>query len=600
MMIRVADYIASFFAEKGCRHVFMVTGGGAMHLNDAFGRESRLKIVCNHHEQACAVGAEGYMRVGGTPAVVCVTTGPGGTNALTGVLGQWLDSIPAIYVSGQVRFDTTVASTGLALRQLGDQEANIVELVKPITKYAVMVTDPKTIRHHLEKAWKLALSGRPGPVWLDVPLNVQAAQIDPLELSAMDAGGDAAGCGEDLGGVLDEVVRRMKEARRPVLLVGAGIRLAGAMGEMKNLMNQLGFPVQVAWDAIDLVATDHPLYAGRPSTVGQRAANFIFQNSDFLLSIGCRLNVRQIGYTFAAVARAAYKVVVDIDAEELKKPTIKIDLPICVDAKVFMRELAAKVEGAGIAVPPEWIGWCQERLRRYPPVSVDQYRDHPLNPYAFSERLSQKLMPADVIVSSNGSSCVIPIQTMEIKEGQRHIVNSGCASMGYGLPAAIGACFGNPESRVICLEGDGSIQMNIQELQTVVHHQLPLKIFVFNNNGYLSIHSTQKNFFAGNFVGESPQSGVSFPDMVRLAQAYGIPAFRMERLADLEQLDDILDRPGPCLCDVVVDVEQAFEPRIASRRLADGKMVSSPLEDMYPFLDREEFLSNMIIAPWEA
>ncbi len=599
MMIRVADYIASFFAEKGCRHVFMVTGGGAMHLNDAFGRESRLKIVCNHHEQACAVGAEGYTRVGGIPAVVCVTTGPGGTNALTGVLGQWLDSIPAIYISGQVRFDTTVASTGLSLRQLGDQEANIVEIVKPITKYAVMVTDPKTIRHHLEKAWKLALSGRPGPVWLDVPLNVQAAQIDPLELSAVDAEVDAAGGGE-LGGLLDEVVRRMKEAKRPVLLVGAGIRLAGATGEMKNLMDQLGFPVQAAWDAIDLVATDHPLYAGRPSTVGQRAANFIFQNSDFLLSIGCRLNVRQIGYTFASVARAAYKVVVDIDPEELKKPTIKIDLPVCADAKVFMRELAAKVDAAGITVAPEWLSWCRERLKRYPPVSAGQYRDHPLNPYAFCERLSQKLTAADVIVSSNGSSCVIPIQTMEIKEGQRHIVNSGCASMGYGLPAAIGACFGRPGNRVICLEGDGSIQMNIQELQTVVHHQLPLKIFVFNNNGYLSIHSTQKNFFAGNFVGESPQSGVSFPDMVRLAQAYGITAFRMERLTDLDQLGDILDRPGPCLCDVVVDVEQAFEPRIASRRLADGKMVSSPLEDMYPFLDREEFLSNMIIAPWEA
>jgi acetolactate synthase-1/2/3 large subunit len=368
------------------------------------------------------------------------------------------------------------------------------------------------------------------------------------------------------------------------------------------MAERLGVPVQVAWNAIDLFPSDHPLYAGRPSTLGQRGANFIFQNADLLLSLGCRLNVRQIGYTFAAVAREAYTISVDIDPAELKKPTIKIDLPINADAGEFIRKLDIKLKARKIQERTAWLSWCKERIQRYP-VVLPEYRkkDKPINPYVFSDTLARRLGANDVLVSSNGSSCVIPIQSMQIKRGQRHLVNSGCAAMGYGLPAAIGACFANGGKRVICLEGDGSIQMNIQELETVYYHRLPLKIFIFNNGAYLSVRITQSNFFNGRFVGESDKSGVGFPDFVKLAKAYGIPAFRIKNHEDLEKtIDQVLETDGPVLCDVIMDPDQIFAPRSASKQLADGRMVSSPLEDMYPFLDEEEFMSNMIISKWKS
>lgn len=599
--MKVSDYIFHYLATLGVRHVFMVTGGGAMHLNDSIGKERRIQYICNHHEQACAIAAEGYARITGRPGVVCVTTGPGGTNTITGVLGQWLDSIPALYLSGQVRYDTTVASTGLPLRQLGDQEADIVAIVRPITKYAVMVTDPLSVRYHLEKAWHLATTGRPGPVWLDIPLNVQAAHIEETQLPSYNPAEDELPVDSvRLAQQVAEVVRRLQQAERPVLLVGAGIRLAGAYDRLQAVMSVLNIPVLVAWDAIDLVASDHPLYCGRPSTVGQRGANFVFQNSDLLLNVGCRLNIRQIGYTFAAVARAAYKISVDIDAAELQKPTFRPDLPIQADAGLFLELLAAQLAELPPVSRPEWLAWCRERGQRYP-VVLPEYRAQTewVNPYVFSEMLGNQLRPNDVVVSANGAACVVPIQAMPIQPGQRHLVNSGCAGMGYGLPAAIGACFALSGQRIICLEGDGSIQMNLQELQTVVHHQLPLKIFIFNNNGYLSIRTTQTNFFGGHLVGESAGSGVSFPDLVKLAAAYGIPAFRIHNHTELATvLPSVLDMPGPVLCDVLMNPNQLFAPRVASQRLPDGRMVSKPLEDMYPFLEREELLSNMIIPPW--
>ena len=602
-MIRVADYITQTLVAYGVQHVFMITGGGAMHLNDAIGRESRIKYVCNHHEQACAIAAEGYARTKGAMAVVCVTTGPGGTNALTGVLGQWLDSIPVLYLSGQVRYETTVASTGLPLRQLGDQEANIVDIVRPITKYAVMVTDPQLIRYHLEKAMHLAVSGRPGPVWLDLPLNVQASIIDEANLKPYDPAEDMAK--SDLSMIerqVDIVIERLATAERPVILAGAGIRLAGAADAFYHMAERLGIPVQVAWDAIDLFPSSHPLYAGRPSTLGQRGANFIFQNSDLLLNLGCRMNTRQIGYNFPSVARAAYKISVDIDANELKKPTLKIDLPICADVGEFIRLINSRLVNNKISPKPDWLAWCRERIRRYP-VVLPEYRQQgkAVNPYVFSETLSLCLSAYDVLVSSNGSSCVIPIQAMQIQRGQRHIVNSGCAAMGYGLPAAIGACFANDGKRVICLEGDGSIQLNIQELETVRYHHLPLKIFIFNNGCYLSIRTTQNNFFDGHLVGESENSGVGFPDFVRVAKAYGILACRIKQRGEIEEpIRHVLAIDSPVLCDVVMDPAQLFIPRIASKRMPDDRMVSSPLEDMFPFLDEVEFLSNMIIPRWKA
>jgi acetolactate synthase-1/2/3 large subunit len=601
--MRACDYIVKKLVNNGIKHVFMLTGGAAMFLDDAIGHEKRIRYVCNQHEQACAMAAEGYARITGKMAVVCITSGPAGTNVLTGVLGQWMDSIPVLYLSGQVRFVTTVASTDLPLRQLGDQEANIVDIVRPITKYAVMVTDPQTIRYHLEKAMHLAVSGRPGPVWLDLPLDVQSSMIDEANLKPYDPEEDmVTGNPEQLEDQVDAVIERLIASERPVILAGSGIRQAGAAEAFYDMAERLGVPVQVAWNAIDLFPSDHPLYAGRPSTLGQRGANFIFQNSDLLLNLGCRLNVRQIGYTFSAVAREAYKISVDIDPAELKKPTIKIDMPINIDVREFIRKLDTKLRSKKIPQKSTWLSWCKERIQRYP-VVLPEYRqeDKPINPYVFSDTLARRLGSNDVMVSSNGSSCVIPIQSIQIKRGQRHLVNSGCAAMGYGLPAAIGACFANGGRRVICLEGDGSIQLNIQELETVYYHCLPLKIFIFNNSAYLSMRMTQSTFFNGRLVGESAKSGVGFPDFVRLAKAYGIPTFRIKDNRDLEKIiDHVLKTDGPVLCDVIMDPDQRFAPRSASKQLADGRMVSGPLEDMYPFLNEEEFMSNMIISKWKS
>jgi len=594
--MRVADYIAKTLADRGIKHVFMIVGGGAMFLNDAFGLEKRIQYVCNAHEQASAMAAEGYARITGKISVVCVTSAPAGTNTLTGVLGQWVDSIPVLYISGQVRYATTVASTNLPLRQLGDQEINIVDIVRPITKYAFMVTDPSTIRYHLEKAMYLATHGRPAPVWLDIPLDVQSAVVDETSLKPYKPYYDQQYMAFNHD--VDTVIEKLVNSERPVILAGAGIRLSGATEEFYKLADKIGIPIQVAWDAIDLFPSDHPLYAGRPCTVGQRGANFIFQNADLLLSIGCRLNVRQIGYTFKAVARAAYKISVDIDYNELKKPTLEIDLPINADAKDFIHLLNLRLKE--IPKKTTWLSWCKERIERYPLVLPEYYQSKSVNPYVFCDVLSKKLNQNDIIVSSNGSACVIPIQTMQIKRGERHIVNSGSAAMGYGLPAAIGACFATGK-RIICLEGDGSIQMNIQELETVAYHRLPLKIFVFNNGAYLSMRFTQGMFFNGRLVGESANSGVGFPDFEKIALAYNIPACRINNNSELERMiDNVLKIDSPILCNVNMDANQVFMPRITSKQLKDGRMVSSPLEDMYPFLGEEEFMSNMLIPRWEA
>ena len=644
--MRVADYITERIAGLGVRRVFLVTGGGAMHLDDALGLRDDLELVCDHHEQACAIAAEGYARVTGEIGVACVTTGPGGTNAITGVLGQWHDSVPALFVSGQVRFDTTVASTRLPLRQLGDQEADIVRLVSPITKYAVLVSEPATVRYYFEKAVWLATHGRPGPVWLDVPLNVQGAQVDPAELlgfdpSELDQGvccAEAEGsCEEGLKPWLavrpaaqapgayrgrfdrdaaraaaQETLRRLRAAARPIVLAGSGVRTADAHERFLRLVDALGVPVCTAWNAHDLLWEEHPLYAGRPGSIGDRAGNFAVQNSDVLLSLGCRLNVRQVGYEFRAFAHDAFRIVVDIDEAELAKPTIFPDLAVHTDLAYFLEELANFA--AAEPRPPygEWLPRCREWRRRYP-VVLPEYRrrDEPVDAYVFVDELARRLAEDDIVVCANGSACVVTFQAFAVKRGQRLIANSGTAGMGYDLPAAIGAAFalrdrgtsaGAPPSagRIICLAGDGSIQMNIQELQTIVHHELPIKIFVFDNAGYLSIRQTQDNIFAGRRVGEGPQSGVSFPDLVGLAEAYGIAASRVTRHDELDEaIGAALVSPGPALVDVMMDPDQEFLPKVIAERLPDGCIVSKPLEDMYPFLDRAEFADNMIVPPCE-
>lgn len=604
-MIKLSDYVVRRIADLGVTDVFMVSGGGAMHLDDSLGREPRLRYICNQHEQACAMGVEGFARIRGDIGVAMVTTGPGGTNCISGVLGQWHDSVPALYVSGQVRYDTTVASTGLPLRQLGDQEADIVSIVSPITKYAVTVSDPSTIRYHFEKAVHLARTDRPGPVWLDIPVNVQAAMIDESALPGFDPGEEGPDPDAFDTDAVDlqaaEVARLLARSERPVLLAGSGIRTGHAVAEFLALADKLGVPVLTAWNAPDLMWEEHPLYRGRPSTIGDRAGNFAIQNADLLISIGCRLNIRQIGYEFEAFARHAHKVVVDIDATELRKPTIHPDTAVHSDAAYFITALDAAVGPDPLVPRTEWLEWCRERQQRYPVVLPEYHeRRGAVDPYVLCDVLSDALDEGEVIVTANGAASVVAFQALRMKPGMRMLANSGTASMGYDLPAAIGACVASGRDRVICLAGDGSMMMNLQELQTIAGMGLPVKILVFDNDGYVSIRQTQDNLFGGNHVGEGPDSGVTLPDMVRVADAFGIPAVRVSEHADLEAaIRTTLDAPGPALCDVVMPAQQAFAPKVAAERRPDGTIVSKPLEDMTPLLPRDEFASNMLVAPWE-
>jgi acetolactate synthase-1/2/3 large subunit len=599
-MPTVAQYIAQRISEHGARHAFMVTGGGAMFLNDALSHQPGLTPVFFHHEQAAAMAAEACARIASRPPVLNVTTGPGGINALNGVYGAWTDSIPMIVISGQVKRATCLATTPVpGLRQLGDQEGQIVPMACGITKYAAVVDRAEDIAWHLDQALHYAEAARPGPVWLDVPIDVQSAAIDPASLRRWTVPQDTTGFSDD---DVAGVIRRLREARRPVLLAGSGIRSAKAVAEFETLIRRLGVPVTTAWTH-DLIASDDPLYCGRPGTIGTRAGNFTVQNADLLLILGSRLNIRQVSYNWQAFAPSAFKIQVDIDPAEFAKPTVRPDLAIAADLKAF---LAALDRGLATWEPlpahAEWLSWCKERLLRYPSVSPRQreFRGK-INPYHFIEALFGHLEGNDIVACGNATATIVPFQAGIIRRGMRMFSNSGSASMGYDLPAAIGAYFGaiagrGKQERVICLAGDGSIMMNLQELQTIAHYRLPIKIFVLNNRGYLSIRSSQSNFF-GRLAGEGPDSGVSFPDFVAVASAFGIPARRLAGADFQEQLASMLAEPGPLLCDVILDETQGFEPRMSSRKLTDGSIVTPPLQDMFPFLDREELASNMINSP---
>jgi acetolactate synthase-1/2/3 large subunit len=601
-MIRVADFIAQHLADRGVRHVFLVSGGGAMFLNNAFGSEPRLRYICNHHEQASAIAAEGYARVTGNVGVINVTTGPGGINSLNGVFGAWTDSIPMVIVSGQVKRETLLATYNLpGLRQLGDQEVDIVRMVKGITKYAVLITDPQTIRYHLERALYLATSGRPGPCWIDVPVDVQSSMVDPAALKPYDPAEDEPRWDFDkLKAACRETLDRIEAAKRPVILAGTGVRVAGAVQLFRDVVHQLGVPVTTAWTH-DLIASDDPAFCGRPGTIGERAGNFTVQNSDVLLILGSRLNIRQISYNWKSFARHAHKIWVDVDAAELNKPTVKPDTPVHADAKLFLEELQRQLAARKWDSGPhrDWLRWCKERVERYPVVLPKHREFHgAINAYHFMEVLFQKLAEDDVVVSGDATACIVPYQVAKLKAGQRLISNSGSASMGHDLPAAVGAAVARGGKRVICLAGDGSVQLNIQELQTIVHHRLPIKLFVLNNDGYLSIRTTQKNFF-GRQVGEGPESGVTFPDMVKIGAAYGIPSFRIEGKDFGSGIDRVLASDGPCLAEAMLDRTQTFEPRLSSKQLPDGRIVTAPMEDMFPFLDREELKQNLLIPEME-
>ena len=593
-MIKVSDFIAKFIAEHEdtAKTVFMVSGGGNMHLIDSLGKNENLEYVCNHHEQACAIAAEGYARISNKIGIAYVTTGPGGTNAITGVYGAWVDSIPTMIISGQVKFQTTIASQPkLNLRQLGDQEVNIVDIVRPITKYVVMITDKNSIKFHLQKAIYEAKHGRPGPVWLDVPLDIQGAMVDEADLIEFEIP-EAPKFDTKIPQVLDA----LKVAKRPVIIVGNGVTLAGANEEFLKLIEILKIPVIGTFARYDIVRNDHGLFFGRYGTIGNRAANFVVQNSDLIIAIGARLNIRAVSYNWEFFGREAKKILVDIDQNELNKKTIAADIKIKSDAKVFISDLRSALKDEldfGF-----WLEICKNYRKNYP--TIEPFRQNVkewVDSYNFFDVLSNHKRDL-VYVFGNGTACVSSYQSLRLYENQKVVVNSGCASMGYDLPAAIGACFANGKKDTICVTGEGSLQMNIQELQTIIHNKLPIKIFVLNNAGYISIRNTQNNFFKGHKVGSDKDSGVSFPNIVKLAEVYGFEACRIENQLNLKgELEEILSKPGAVVCEIMLSPIEKMEPKLSSKIKPDGKMVSKPLEDMFPFLPREEFYKNMIIKP---
>lgn len=594
MKIKVSDYIADFLVAHGIHQVFCVVGGGSMHLNDSFGHRKDMSVLYNHHEQASAMAAESYARIQGTPAALCVTSGPGAINALNGVTGAYQDSIPMIVLSGQTKSTLTVKASGLKLRTLGNQEFDIVSALENMTKYAEMVMNPQKIRYCLEKAYHLAVSGRPGPCWLDIPLDVQGAYIDSEALECYEPESTHDGH-SSMADVIPLIAHLLKEAKRPVLYAGNGIRLAGAIEIFHKLVKKLDIPVVTCWDSIDLIANDDPHFCGRGGTMGDRAGNFAVQNSDVLLCVGSRLNIYQVGYNVKTWARAAKVIVVDIDPEELKKPTIRVDIPVCADAGDFLRALCDNV---GQQNHPEWTDQCRKWKEQYPVVSEKQYHATGLvNPYAFMGTLSHNLPSKAVTVVTNGSASVVGSQSYYLKDGDRFIMNCGLSSMGYGLPAAIGACIALDKQPVVCIEGDGSIMMNLQELQTVVTNKLPIKLFVINNDGYHQIRQTQNNIFHDGLVGVGPDSGdLGFPSFEKIAGAFGLGYVKIQDNQQIKQgLDKVWSQTGACLCEVCVTKDQKFEPKSATKKLPDGTLVSPPLEDLAPFLSREELKKNMYI-----
>ena len=594
--MRVADYIWKFLADRGVKHVFLVTGGGAMHLNDALGRERRIKYVCNLHEQACAMAAEGYARMSGIPGVASVTTGPGGTNALTGVMGAWLDSVPMVIISGQIKRATMITSCPhLKLRQLGDQEYNIVDAARPMTKMAKTVMSVEEVPSVMAEAWDICQSGRPGPVWIDVPLDIQAAELPESLVVAHVEPSHAEPLLRPSARQVEEVAGLIRKAERPAIIVGSGVHNAHAEALFLEVAESLNIPVLTSISGIDLIPSDHPLFFGRPGILGERPANFIMQNSDLFIVLGTRMGIRICGYAYETVARNAVKVMVDVDEAELEKPTFRPDVKIRSDARVFLEMLHEVLPS--LPQKEDWFAYCRRIKEKYPVVMLEhRTRTDYVSSYVLPESIMRHAPDPLTVVTANGVAYTSTFQTIPIRNGMRMFANEACASMGYGLPAAIGAAFAGEGGRtVVCFEGDGSIQMNLQELQTMVNYKLPIKLFVYNNGGYLSIKTTQKAFFDGFFVGSEEGSGVILPSFEKLAFAYGLPYFRLNNNQELDaKLPQVFSSNGPVLIEVMLDPFEVLGPKAASKRLPDGTMVSAPLEDMAPFLPREELYANMI------
>lgn len=582
-MKRVSEQIADWLVRQGVRQVFTVTGGGAMFLNQGLGSHAELNCTFMHHEQACAFAAEGYARTAGIPAVVMLTTGPGSINALNGVFGAYTDSIPMIVLSGQVKRETCLSFFDLpALRQLGDQEGPTIAMAKPVCKLAEIVRSPQDLEALLPMAYREATSGRPGPVWLDIPLDIQSS-FDQLNIPDVTTAGSQPANSTALANGCVEIIAQLKKANRPLILAGTGVRLSGAQQELLAFVEKTGIPMATAWTH-DLIPSEHPLFAGRPGTIGTRAGNFCVQSADFILVLGSRLNIRQTSYNWDSFAKNAWVAQVDIDPAELAKPTFSPDYAVTADAGQFLKTFESQLESGKLPSYTAWADWCRKINEQYAPVHEHkQIVEAPLNPYLVVDRVFQQMRDDDIAVCGNASACILPFQIGSLKAEQRLFSNSGSASMGYDLSAAIGAALADTRKRVICFAGDGSLQMNIQELQTLKTSGANVVIVVLNNGGYLSIWQTHENFF-GKVIGATPESGVEFPDFSSVARAYGIRAEKIATMSDMAALDRLITQDGPLLLDVVVDSRQEFVPRIKSRVDEQGKFVTPELDDMYPFL----------------
>jgi acetolactate synthase-1/2/3 large subunit len=590
--MKLSDYVIDFVSRSGPRHLFLLPGGGSMHLVDSAGRQGGLEYVCCLHEQACAFAAEAYAEYTGGLGAVLVTTGPGGTNAVTGLAAAWIDSTSCLFLSGQVKRADMIGDRGV--RSMGPQEVDIISVVRPLTKYAATVMEPESVRYHLEKAVWLATHGRRGPVWIEVPLDVQAAEIDERNLAGFEPP-EPPGDGDALPKQVAEAIALLNRAERPAVLLGNGAR--AAFGKLAPLLARLGVPVLTTWKAADLLADDDPLFAGRPGAVGQRGANFTQQNADCLLILGARLDLPQTAFDHANFARGATKIMVDVDAAEIAKMGTAIDLPVCADAAAFVEELARQGEALRRGGREPWMERVREWRRRYPPIGPEHWRSEEgtVNFYAFLDALSDALPEGELIVPGSSGPCSeIFMQAFRVKRGQRIVNAPGLGAMGTGLPGAIGACLASGRQRTISIIGDGGFQLNIQDLETVRRLALPIKFFVLSNGGYASIMAMQKAHFQGRYVASEPSSGLTLPDVVRVAAAYRLETATISGHAHLrEAMAEVLAMAGPVVCSVPVSPQQATAPRVASRLGADGVMVSTPMEDMWPFLSREELASNM-------
>jgi acetolactate synthase-1/2/3 large subunit len=587
-MIKVSDYIFDYLLSKGVDTIFSVSGGAAAHLLNSV-REKPFTYICNYHEQACAMAAEGYARIANKPACVLVTNGPGSSNTITGVLGAYQDSIPMIIISGQVPVNQSLNSLeNIKLRQLGVQECDIISMVTPITKYAVQVTDPNTLQFHLDTAYNIAVSGRKGPVWLDIPLDIQNSKINIKEINT-----------EIKNNIieynLEDIIDVILKAKSPVIITGNGIHLSQTEKLFIELKTKLQIPVISTWISKDLMNQQDPLFVGNFGLLGERAANFAVQNADLLLILGSRMSIPNIGYRSDLFSPKSIKIMVDIDKNEIKKPTIKIDYPIVEDLNVFFPKILLRLKNENIPNWNNWINKTQSWKQKYP-VFQPEYKTNinNINSFYFMEVLSSNLTDNNIIVTDMGTSYTCTMQSLQMNGNNRLFTSSACCSMGFGLPGAIGAYYANRKKDIILISGDGGLQMNIQELQTVIHNNIPLKIFVLNNNGYLAITLMQDNLFSGNYIGSNNESGISSPKFTKLAEAYGFKTFKLSNNTELEDnINLVLNTEGPVLCEIMMTENQLLIPRVQSSKDAEGKITSTSLENMFPYLDIAEMKEIM-------